>query len=200
MIRPIICLIGLVVSLPLHCGCVGIGSGKSDTNHATVGKSARLCMLEDIEGKSVHLGSLIQDRQRMRVREGRIEIEVDRVDYLVLIVTHAKCDLSPKLISELQFLHEEFRYARCRCAAVFFDKEDQSGPTDLKAFAGEGCTLLHDRRNICKDYYVRDKVPAITVIDNWGAVVFRCEGYLSPKKLLKKIKAGDFSLVETEPG
>jgi hypothetical protein len=186
-------LFSTIVIAFMGTGCAGTGRG------GMVGKAAPLFTLPDLDDNEVFLGSLLQDRVDTRVREDRADEDVDSTAYLLLVNSNSTCDLTPDFMKDLLEAWDGFEKENCRCALVI--EEKPGAPAEAwKEFARDRITLFRDPEGACLEQYVRNRIPALTLINRSGVVVFHCEGYLAPETLLKKIRSNDFSSVNTESG
>ncbi len=170
-----------------------------ESSDCIVGRTARFDTLVDLDGRSVHLSTLVQDRVEAADRWGRPELTVDGTDFLLLIASKTDCAWTRRFLSGIAAERKALESVKCRCALVLVEEEG-SPAEGFREFIGPRMVVLIDRLRKCYDYYVGDKLPSLILIDRSGRMVLKCDGYLTPSVLINKIKAGDFSDVEAEGG
>jgi len=153
-----------------------------------VGQAASLPTLPNIEGGEVSLEDLFQNRSKG-----------DPPNFLLLVNSHSKCDVTPKFLNALCEVWDDFEALKCHCACVVLEKE--GAPAEVwKEYAKPDLLICRDPGGRCLDFYAKKQMPALTLVNRSGTMVFHCEGYLDPKTLAKKIKTGDFTEAKTTSG
>ena len=167
--------------------CAGPGSGSSG---ALVGRAAFMPQVANLAGGDVSLESLLRDRAAM---------EGEAPAYLLLVNSHSQCDVTPRFLKDLCGVWDDFVALKCRGACVLLEKE--GAPAEKwKGYARPHFLVCRDPGGRCMDFYVKETMPALTLVDRTGSVVFHCEGYLAPVTLAHKIKSADFQEVKTTSG
>lgn len=181
----------ILIALMLF-GCVAAPGGP-------VGKTADLPRLPDINGNEIFLSSLLQDRVDTKVENGTANSKVQSPAYLLLVNTHSACPYTTKFMDDLVEAWDGFAEAGCRCALVVQEKPG-SPLEDWRKYGRPLLTVFADPAGKCLEQYAEKQIPAVTVVNESGSVVFHFEGYLDPAELLHKLRNGDFSRVKTESG
>jgi hypothetical protein len=190
---------GLILILLLVCGLAATLCGCASPPAGPVGRAADLPRLPDIDGNEVFLSSLLQDRVDTEVANGKANSTVHSPAYLVLVNTHSACPYSTEFMDDLVEAWEGFSDAGCRCALVV--QEKPGAPLeDWRKYGRPHLTVFADPAGKCLEKYAEKQIPAVTIVDQSGFVVFHFEGYLDPAELLNRILSGDFAHVKTESG
>ncbi len=156
---------------------------------------ATFAMVYDLDGRPVHLSSLLQDRVTAAAGD-RESLRVDSADYLLLAAGHTSCEWTRRFLEELARHAEEFRDLRTRTAGLLLEK----APGAAARWDGLGLPLFVDRDRSCYDAYVKGRSPSLHLIDRWGARRFAIEGYAAPSLVADKIRRRDFENVAGTAG
>lgn len=187
----------LLLLLLLLAGCAAPGPAAPPGE--VVGSVGLLPAVLDPAGRPFLLGELLQDRIHSEVVGGRSAERIDRVDWLLLVVSKPGCEWTRRFLEEAEGILPDLRALHARTAAVLEGEEGEHGAA-WDRIRASGIPVYRDRDGAAFRYYVQSGTPALALLDRWGTVVFALDGYLPPADLLAKMRAGDFAAVKAAGG
>ena len=183
--------------LLLLAGCAARGPAAAQGE--AVGAAGFLPGVLDPAGRPYPLGNLLQDRIFSEVAGGRAAERIDRVDWLLLVVSKPSCEWTRRFLEETEEILPDLRALHARTAAVLEGEEGEHAAA-WDGIRASGIPVYRDPDRAAYRYYVQTGTPALALMDRWGTVVFALDGYIPPADLVAKIRAGDFAAVKAAGG
>ncbi|MDQ7780178.1 MAG: hypothetical protein RDV41_10795 [Planctomycetota bacterium] len=160
---------------------------------------ALLRTLYTLDGVPWHASAFLQDTVRSGSENGVETLRIERIEYLMLVVSHTDCEWTRRFMTDAVRLVPELGKASLRIVLALSEKGGK-GASEWREFDSERIKVLQDKEGEMYRFYVRGKTPSVSIVDRQSNLIFRCEGYISPEILLQSLNRREFGGVKGGEG